>query len=85
MYRKAIEFINERQANNWVISVDIPTGVDSNTGNVADMAVEADYCFTMGLPKVGHVLPRNGLLQESGGVEHWFPLICLKMQYLMQR
>ena len=57
LYRKAIEFINERQANNWVISVDIPTGVDSNTGNVANMAVEADYCFTMELPKVGHVLP----------------------------
>ncbi|MGI6455486.1 MAG: NAD(P)H-hydrate dehydratase [bacterium] len=79
LYRKAIEFINERQANNWVISVDIPTGVDSNTGNVADMAVEADYCFTMGLPKVGHVLPpgmdycRNLVVLNIG-----FPIDLLK-------
>ena len=31
-----------------------------------------------GCPRLDMFCPRNGLLQESGGVEHWFPIDLLK-------
>lgn len=40
-------------AGNMVISIDIPSGVDGNTGFVADNALMADATFCMGLPKIG--------------------------------
>jgi len=39
-----------------VISVDIPSGVDADTGAVPGPAVQADCTVTMGLPKLGLVL-----------------------------
>ncbi len=43
-----------------VVSVDMPSGISANTGERLGAAVEADYTFTMGLPKRGLFL-REGL------------------------
>lgn len=39
-----------------VIAVDLPTGVDADTGEVARRAVRADLTVTFGAPKRGHAL-----------------------------
>lgn len=49
-----IEAIND--SSRPVISVDIPSGVDADTGGVAGRCVRASYTVTMGLPKVGLML-----------------------------
>jgi len=49
--RAAIEEINRRTSP--VISVDVPSGLDANTGRPLGVAVEADVTVTMGLPKIG--------------------------------
>lgn len=49
-----INLINKSKAK--VISVDIPSGISSDTGQIMGIAVEADYTVTFGLPKRGHLL-----------------------------
>lgn len=39
-----------------VVSIDIPTGVDGNTGQIRGGAIKADYTLTFSALKVGHVL-----------------------------
>lgn len=51
---EVISFLNRSSAP--VVSVDIPTGISSDTGQVYGEAVEADYTITFGLPKIGHIL-----------------------------
>jgi NAD(P)H-hydrate epimerase len=40
-----------------VVAVDIPSGLDANTGRPLGIAVEATATVTMGLPKVGFQVP----------------------------
>lgn len=53
-YREAIELINEAPA--FKVSIDIPSGLDSNTGRVLGAAVKADLTVSYGFQKVGMVL-----------------------------
>ena len=50
-YRETIEEINRR--NTTVIAIDIPSGLDANSGKALGAAVKADATVTMGLPKIG--------------------------------
>ena len=43
-------------SNNRVVSVDIPSGVCSNTGEILGSAIKADFTITFHRKKVGHVL-----------------------------
>lgn len=51
---EVINLINRSDAK--VISIDIPSGISSDTGQIMGEAVEADYTITFGLPKRGHFL-----------------------------
>ena len=60
LYRDVIEIINH--CGKLVLSVDIPSGVNGDTGQAMGAAVQADYTITFGLPKVGNMLfPGYGL------------------------
>jgi NAD(P)H-hydrate epimerase len=54
VYREVIELINDSGIE--VFSLDIPSGVSGDTGQVAGVAVDSDYTVTYGLPKIGNVL-----------------------------
>lgn len=49
-YNDVIEIMNSSSA---IISVDIPSGIDADTGTVCGNAVSADITVTMAAPKVG--------------------------------
>jgi ADP-dependent NAD(P)H-hydrate dehydratase / NAD(P)H-hydrate epimerase len=58
---EAIKTLHQIQATRGslaakVVSVDIPTGIHADTGQVLGMAVQADLTVTFGLPKRGHFL-----------------------------
>ena len=50
--QRLVKIINE--AAKPVVSIDLPSGVNSDTGAVAGDAVRADMTVTLGLPKPGH-------------------------------
>ena len=54
MYRDVIEAVNRSGA--YVISVDVPSGIDTDTGAVWGAAVRADETVTFGFSKIGCVL-----------------------------
>lgn len=49
--KRAIETINESSAT--VFSVDVPSGLDCNSGDSLGVCVKAHKTVTMGLPKIG--------------------------------
>ncbi|MGQ9477039.1 MAG: NAD(P)H-hydrate dehydratase [Candidatus Bipolaricaulia bacterium] len=53
-YAKAIELINAAKA--FVVAVDLPSGLEADTGQVSGPCVRADLTVTMGLPKLGLLL-----------------------------
>ena len=53
-YYNIIQLIN--QISNKVISIDIPSGIDGNTGQIKGIAIRSNYTVTFGLPKIGNIL-----------------------------
>lgn len=54
IYKETIDEIN--RSNFKVISIDIPSGISSDTGQIMGSAIKADYTVTFGLPKRGHLI-----------------------------
>jgi len=54
----AIRAVNAFGERNLVVSIDIPSGLNSDTGEAEGDAVMADVTVTMGLPKRGLIEPR---------------------------
>jgi len=54
---EAIRFVNELSSLNTVVAIDIPSGLNGDTGDPAGEAVRADVTVTMALPKRGMLLP----------------------------
>ena len=53
----AIQFINACSHESLIIAIDVPSGLNADTGVVEGEAVVADYTATIGLPKLGLVDP----------------------------
>jgi len=53
-YREVIEHLNTLQSP--IVAVDIPSGLDANTGKPLGTAIRASLTVTFGLPKVGHLI-----------------------------
>lgn len=60
-YRTVIEIVNGRKSDQIVISVDIPSGVNSDNGKVAGTAIKADKTVTFVFPKRGFFVQEGPL------------------------
>ena len=56
LLREAIEEMNRRGRDQYVIAVDIPSGLSADTGEAAGAAVKANCTITFTAPKVGMLL-----------------------------
>ncbi len=52
LYADTIEFINK--SNSPVLAIDVPSGLNTDTGEAEGVCVKADHTATMALPKIGH-------------------------------
>lgn len=71
--RQAVELVNA--AHCPVLAIDIPSGVEADTGEVGDAAVQATRTLALGLPKPGHLLGLGAtctgeLCVDSIGIPH---------------
>lgn len=64
-YTSAIEAINASPA--FTVAIDIPSGLDSNTGATLGLAVQADLTVTFGCPKLGLYL--GSAIDKVGSIE----------------
>ena len=72
LYARAIEHINAAPA--FCVALDVPSGVDADTGQVNGCAVQADLTVTLGLPKTGLLLhPGRGCAGELQVVSIGYP------------
>ncbi len=52
IYAEAITWMNEKKVS--IFAIDIPSGIDANTGNILGTAVKANETITFAFPKIGH-------------------------------
>lgn len=84
-YANLIEKINA--GNSKVVSVDIPSGIDANTGKVLGTAVYADYTVTFGMCKLGMCLYPGAayvnhiLIEEIGFPKQVIKQVCSALTY----
>ncbi len=64
-YKKIIQWMNKQES--LIAAVDTPSGLDSTTGQVANVAVNAHLTVAMGVGKVGHYVGDGR--EHSGTVE----------------
>jgi len=64
--RRACDYLHANRDRCLIISTDIPTGMDGETGAVVEGAVQADITVTMGVPKIGMATP--GALESLGSL-----------------
>lgn len=66
----AIHYINSVSEDNLVVSIDVPSGLNADTGEVPGEAVIADVTATIGMPKIGlltqQAIPYVGTLDVIG-------------------
>ena len=78
--KNIIKLINK--SNNSVLSIDIPSGISSNSGKVLGCAIKADFTVTFHRKKLGHILSEgkkfSGKLQV---VDIGFKDKKMKIQY----
>ncbi|HIJ60536.1 MAG TPA: NAD(P)H-hydrate dehydratase [Nitrospirae bacterium] len=74
----AIRLINDSKAK--VISIDIPSGICSDTGRIKGIAIKADVTITFGLAKIGHYIHPGRLYRGFLYIEDiGFPSVLLKV------
>src|SRR5215470_12474580 len=76
LYAKAIESINHRRGSATIVSVDIPSGLSSDEGQLIGPHVQADLTVSFTAPKIGNVLApaseSNGALVVAPiGTPNW--------------
>ena len=54
LFREVIELLNS--LNRPVIAVDIPSGLNADTGMICGACIRAHTTVTFGFPKIGHIL-----------------------------
>ncbi len=64
---RAIQYINAIGNDAFVVSIDLPSGINADTGIAEGDAVNADVTATLGLPKIGLVSP--AAQEFVGGIE----------------
>ena len=52
-YSKIIETINDKKGTTFILAVDIPSGLDPDSGKIIDKAISADATITFHRPKHG--------------------------------
>ena len=62
----AIRWINRLKGRAHLVSVDVPSGLDADTGTAAGDVVDADMTVCMGMPKLG--MSAGSSLRHSGSV-----------------
>lgn len=53
-YKEVIDHLNSLEKP--IVAIDIPSGLDANTGKPLGAAIEASLTVTFGLPKIGHLI-----------------------------
>jgi len=70
-YKRIVEIINA--SGKKIVSIDIPSGISSDTGEPLGSAVRADMVVSLGLPKIGVVLARPLFAKEVCVVDIGLP------------
>ena len=71
-FRQVIEEINK--SHKPVTAIDIPSGLNADTGQVMGVAVKANLTVTFGFPKLGQLIfPGAGLVGSLAGVDIGIP------------